>query len=88
MQNEAQLWEAIEQLKARNTRVEAAKAWETSRARKVSITVLTYLVIVLLMYRVEIDRPWINAIVPACGFWLSTLSLRIVRAQWLAHRRS
>jgi len=88
MQKDAQLWEAIERLQARNMRVESAKAWETSGTRKVSITILTYLVIVLVMVQVEIDRPWINAIIPSLGFWLSTLSLRIVRHWWLGHRRS
>ena len=36
----------IEQIKQRNARVEADKAWETSLFRKILIAVLTYIVIV------------------------------------------
>ena len=37
----------IEELKKRNQRVDADKAWETSGARKILIVVLTNIVIVL-----------------------------------------
>jgi hypothetical protein len=35
------------------------------------------------MQLVDIDRPWINAIVPTVGFWLSTLSLDKLRPIYL-----
>ena len=35
------------------------------------------------MSLVDIDRPWINAIVPTVGFWLSTLSLDAIRPIYL-----
>jgi len=72
MQN---LQKEIEAIKKRNKRVEADKARETSRTRRISIALLTYAVIVLFFYTAELPKPWINAIVPTIGFLLSTLSI-------------
>lgn len=76
----------INAIKERNARVEADKAWETSKARKCIIAVLTYLVIVLFLFVVEISNPFLNAIVPTIGFVLSTLSMPYFKNYWLAHR--
>jgi len=65
----------IEQLKERNKRVEADKAWETSTARKIIIMILTYTVIVIFLYTARLPKPWINAIIPTIGFMVSTLGL-------------
>ncbi|MEN9407673.1 MAG: hypothetical protein RLZZ455_889 [Candidatus Parcubacteria bacterium] len=77
--------ERIQKIEARNASVECDKAWETSMSRKVLIVVFTYLAIALyLKYIVGID-PWINAIVPAVGFLLSTLSLPFFKSLWVSH---
>jgi hypothetical protein len=65
----------IEQLKTRNKRVEADKAWETSSTRKILIMLLTYAVIVIFLYTASLPKPRINAIIPTIGFMLSTLGL-------------
>jgi len=77
----------IQELKARNARVEASKAWETSTARKILIMVLTYLVVVIFFESARIPRPWVNAVVPALAYMLSTLSVPIARRAWLHRRR-
>ena len=64
----------ILEIKERNKRVEADKSWETSLMRKISIMVFTYFVIVLFFYFAELKKPWINSIVPALAFFLSTLT--------------
>lgn len=51
----------IEIIEARNKRVEADKAWETSWTRKISIAVLTYLVVVAYLHFVIKIDPWLNA---------------------------
>ena len=80
------LEERIGKLEARNQRVEADKAWETSWTRKLSIIVLTYItVVVYLKFVVHID-PWINAVVPVLGFTLSTLTVSVVKKWWISHR--
>ena len=67
---------AIEQ---RNKRVELDKAWETSFSRKIIITVLTYITIVLFFIVAQLPKPFINSIVPTTGFVLSTLSLPFLK---------
>lgn len=76
----------IELLEARNHRVEADKAWETSWARRLAIMILTYLVVVFYLYFVVHINPWINALVPVIGFFLSTLTVSLLKRQWLARR--
>ena len=77
--------EDIEQIKERNRRVEADKAWETSKTRKIIITLMTYVVIVFFLWSIDTPNPWYNAIVPAIGFILSTLSLPFFKNFWLTH---
>lgn len=73
----------IEKIKQRNSRVEMAKAWETSWVRRVSIVVLTYLVMVLVFTVIHVDNPYVNAIIPTLGYFLSTLSIGAVREWWI-----
>lgn len=81
-----ELLKRIEQLEVRNRRVEADKAWETSWLRRLSVMVLTYVVVVAyLRFVVHVD-PWINALVPVIGFGLSTLTLSLLKRQWLRRR--
>lgn len=75
-----ELKQEIEQIKQRNIRVEADKARETSRTRKLSIAILTYTVIVIFFYTAELPKPRINAIVPTLGFLLSTLSISVLKS--------
>ena len=76
----------IRQIKERNRRVELDKAWETSWTRRVAISVLTYLVIVLFFHSARLPSPWLNAIIPTLGFVLSTLTLPFLKRMWM--RRS
>ena len=72
----------IKKIKERNKRVEQDKAWETSKTRKISIAVLTYFVMVLVMYSLKMDSPFIGAIIPTLGFTLSTFSLDFIKEYW------
>ena len=67
----------------RNKKVEADKAWETSKARRGIIAVLSYLLIVVVLLLIGAPYPWITAIVPVIGFLLSTLTLSICKQWWL-----
>lgn len=77
-----QLADEIEKLKQRNRRVEAEKAWETSFARRLLIFLFTYLAIGVCLAAVNIEKPWLNAIVPAFAFMLSTLTLPFFKKLW------
>ncbi len=73
----------IDKINARNQRVEADKAWETSWSRKLLILVLTYFVIVIFFFISNLGNPFINAIVPTLGFLLSTLTVPFFKNWWL-----
>ena len=73
----------LDLIKERNKRVEADKAWETSWSRKVLIAVMTYIVIVIFFYFAGLPKPFINSIVPALAFVLSTLTLPLFKKVWL-----
>ncbi len=75
----------IDLIKQRNRRVETEKAWETSWTRRIIVLVLTYLVISLFFLFAGVSRPFINAIVPALAFVLSTASVPIFKNFWLKY---
>lgn len=69
-------------IKNRNKKVEIDKAWEISLTRKIILIIFTYIAIGLYLQTVKIDRPWLNAIVPTLGFFLSTLTLPYLKKIW------
>ena len=73
----------IQLIKDRNKSVELDKKWEISWMRRVLIAIFTYLSISIYMWAVQIDRPWLNAIVPTVGFMLSTLTLPWFKRMWM-----
>lgn len=74
----------IEMIEARNKRVELDKRWETSLTRRISICILTYIVVVLFSYLINKgNNIFLSSLVPVIGFTLSTLSLGIIRKIWL-----
>jgi len=73
----------IKAIKERNKRVEANKAWEVSKTRKVLIAIFTYILIVLFFWFAGLTNPFVNAIVPTVGFVLSTLSLPYFKNYWV-----
>ena len=75
----------LDQIKKRNARVEADKAWEMSWARRVSIAAMTYIIAALYMNYVGLNRPLLGAFVPSGGYLLSTLSLPFIKNFWLTN---
>ena len=78
-----QLTSEVEEIKKRNRRVEADKAWETSWTRRVIIIVLTYFVIVIFFFFAGLPDPLVNSIVPALAFAISTFSLPLIKKYWI-----
>ena len=78
-----ELKQELEKIKERNRRVEADKAWETSSARILSITLITYVVAAFLLYVVGVTNFFLAALVPAAGYYLSTLSIPIIKRWYL-----
>ncbi len=79
------LKDSIKKIIERNRRVEADKAWETSKARKVIVALLTYIVIVIFFYFAGLPKPFINSIVPALAFVVSTLTLPVFKDLWVKY---
>ena len=75
----------IQKIKERNKRVETEKIWETSWTRKIVISIFTYLVIALFFLFAGVLNPFVNAIVPALAFILSTASLPFFKNLWLKY---
>lgn len=73
----------ISKIKERNARVELDKKWETSITRRVFIGVMTYFCVVLFCHLMNFDgNIWLTSLVPVIGFFLSTISLNIIRRIW------
>ncbi|MCK5699159.1 MAG: hypothetical protein KAH93_04880 [Candidatus Aenigmarchaeota archaeon] len=73
----------IEDIKERNLRVEADKLWERSYTRRILLVIFTYLAIGFYLQAIRIPQPWLNAIVPAVAFMLSTLTLPFFKKLWM-----
>lgn len=78
-----ELTKKVEALEERNKRVEADKAWETSRFRVVCIVVVTYLIALVVMYVIGVEHYLTNAFIPTIGYFLSTQSLPFVKRWWV-----
>lgn len=76
----------VEQIKERNKRVEADKAWERSYFRRFLIVIFTYLAIALYLYAINVQNAWLNAVVPAVAFTLSTLTFPYFKKIWLEYK--
>ena len=72
----------IHTIEQRNKNVELDKAWEGSNTRKILLAVFTYVCIALYLHFIIHIDPILNAIVPAIGFLLSTLTLPFFKSLW------
>lgn len=73
----------IKTLKERNRRVEADKAWETSRFRVFSLMVVTYIVASIILFTIGAKNYFLNALLPTIGYFLSTQSLPKIKEWWV-----
>jgi hypothetical protein len=83
----ATLQEEVEALKERNRRVEIDKGWETSLTRRALLMLFTYLAIGFYLNVINVPDPWLNAIVPAVAFMLSTLTLPFFKQMWIKYKK-
>ena len=76
----------INEIRERNRRVELDKEWETSWTRRLIIFVLTYFAIVIYFFFAELPKPFLNSLVPALAFVISTSSLPYFKKLWIRSR--
>lgn len=72
----------IEIIKERNRRVEKDKAWERSGLRVISVSILTYAIVSITLIIIDAEKPFLGALIPVLGFYLSTRSLFVIRKWW------
>ena len=75
----------LDEIKQRNLRVEADKAWEVSSLRISSLCLITYFIACILLYVLGSERFWLNALGPVIGFYLSSQSLTGIKTWWINH---
>ena len=75
----------IGKIKERNKKVETDKSWELSYTRRIILTIFTYLAIGVYLRAINVPNPWLNAIVPAVAFMLSTLTLPFFKKIWIKY---
>ena len=73
----------IEALHKRNSRVEADKAWETSKTRRAVIAIGTYVIACAYLAFLQVPQFYLHAAVPPVAFLISTLSLPIIKTWWV-----
>jgi hypothetical protein len=74
---------SLDDIHARNARVDADKAWETSWTRRFSIAIATYLTIMCYLTLLGVERVYLHALVPSIGYLLSTMTLPLLKIYWL-----
>ena len=80
------LEDRVAKLESRNRRVEGDKAWETSWTRRLAIMVLTYITTVFYLQFVLHVNPWINGLASVIGYFVSTLTVGLLKQRWLDRR--
>jgi hypothetical protein len=81
------LEQKILEIEERNKKVEMDKTWETSWTRRGLLTLFTYLAIGIYLRAINIEQPWLNAIVPAAAFMISTFTMPYFKKIWMKFRK-
>lgn len=77
----------IDQIKKRNNRVELEKKREMSLLRKVSVALITYILLGAYMYFIWIETRYLDALVPTLGFVIGTWSVNGIKKTWLKQQQ-
>ena len=72
----------IQMILERNKRVEIDKAWEVSLTRRGFIALLTYASTALRFWINDLTIPFLQALIPAAAYLISTLSLPWLKKRW------
>jgi hypothetical protein len=73
----------IREIRKRNARVEADKAWELSNARRAILFAATYFVVVAFLLSIGAENAWATALIPAGAYIISTLTLPFAKEFWV-----
>jgi hypothetical protein len=76
----------IKRIITRDKQRDAEEAWESSITRKVSIAIVTYIVLVPIMFALDITKPFASAVIPAVAYLLSVLGLEFIKKIWIKRK--
>lgn len=76
----------LKRFEERNVRVEADKAWETCKTRRIIIALFIYVFAVLFLVISNVQSPFQNALIPSLAYIFSTLTLPFFKEWWLTNR--
>lgn len=77
------LEQEVEIIKARNIKVEADKAWETSYFRVLLISGIIYILATIVLCLLNTQNCFLNALIPAAGYFISVQSLPFIKKWWI-----
>ena len=75
----------LQEIHARNQRVELDKRWETSRFRLLLLVSITYVMTAFVFFLISVEHFFMNACIPTIGYFLSTQSLPVVKRLWIKY---
>lgn len=84
--DERTIEDRIDKIEKRNKKVELEKAWETSKTRWISILVVTYILATVVMYIIDVPKPYLSSIIPTLGYFLSVQSLPFIKNVWMNNK--
>ena len=82
------LEDKIAQIEERNSRVEGDKLWETCWLRKVLIIAFTFVFASIYLFVANTTNPFLGAIVPCAGFFLSTITIKPIKKYYLKKKNN
>ncbi len=78
-----ELEQRIIKIEERNKMVEGDKRWETSIIRHIFIILFTYAFAVSYIFVADTTNPFLGAIIPCVGFFLSTITIKPIKKWFL-----
>ncbi|MEI6352660.1 MAG: hypothetical protein WCO35_01860 [Candidatus Nomurabacteria bacterium] len=76
----------IIKIKERNKKVELDKDWEKSKTRNLFLIITTYMLASLLLIVIKNSNPFINALIPTLGYFISVQSLPFIKKWWIKNK--
>ncbi|HZX20213.1 MAG TPA: hypothetical protein VFF13_04315 [archaeon] len=73
----------ISEIEERNKRVEADKAWETSKTRRFILALATYLIVLYFLISINAPNPYLNAAIPAGAYLIQQYSFPFLKKIWI-----
>jgi len=85
--NQKEIIQELDNIKKRNKKVELEKAWETSLERKISVALITYIIVVIIMYFLDFENIFINALIPTIWYILSTIGVNPMKNIYIRKKK-